>query len=77
MNAAAAIARPAARALVNALLRRYLREREALDAAVHDDPVARWSHPAWWIDRVRREYPDGLGNDPRAPATRAHRSRCA
>lgn len=58
VNAAAALTRPAARSLVNALLRRYLREREALNAAVRADPVARWSYPAWWIDRVQREYPD-------------------
>jgi 16S rRNA (cytosine967-C5)-methyltransferase len=58
VNAAAALTRPAAKALVNAVLRRYLREREALSAAVSDDPVARWSHPAWWIERVRREYPE-------------------
>jgi len=57
VNTAARIARPAAKALVNALLRRYLREREPLDAAVRDDPVARWSYPIWWIDRVRAEYP--------------------
>lgn len=48
---------PAARGLVNALLRRYLRERAAIDAAVQDDPVARWSHPAWWIERVQRDHP--------------------
>lgn len=58
VNAAATIARPAAKPLVNALLRRYLREREALNAAVRVDPVARWSYPLWWIERVRREYPD-------------------
>ena len=59
VNAAAALTRPAAKALVNALLRRFLRERDALNEAVLPDPVARWSHPAWWIDRVRREYPEG------------------
>jgi 16S rRNA (cytosine967-C5)-methyltransferase len=58
VNAAAMLARPAARSLVNALLRRYLREREALDAAVREDPVAHWSHPRWWIDCLRREYPE-------------------
>jgi len=57
VNAAATLTRPAAKALVNALLRRFLREREALNAAVLADPVARWSHPQWWIDRVQREYP--------------------
>ena len=58
VNAAAVLARPAAKSLVNALLRRYLRERDALNVAVSADPVARWSHPAWWVERVRREYPD-------------------
>ncbi len=56
--AAGEIARPAAKALVNALLRRYLRERETLDEAVRADPVARFSYPLWWIERVRREWPD-------------------
>lgn len=58
VNAAATLTRPAAKALVNALLRRFLREREALIAAVVADPVARWSHPRWWIERVQREFPD-------------------
>jgi 16S rRNA (cytosine967-C5)-methyltransferase len=26
---------------------------------LNDDPVARWSYPRWWIERVRGEYPDG------------------
>ncbi|HVN34613.1 MAG TPA: 16S rRNA (cytosine(967)-C(5))-methyltransferase RsmB [Casimicrobiaceae bacterium] len=58
VDAAAVIARPAAKSLVNALLRRYLREREALLSEVRDDPVARWSHPAWWIERLRHEFPE-------------------
>jgi 16S rRNA (cytosine967-C5)-methyltransferase len=57
VNAAAAIARPAAKPLVNALLRRYLREREALGNAVRTNPIARWSYPGWWIDRVRHDHP--------------------
>jgi len=57
VNAAALLARPAAKSLVNALLRRFLRERDALLQAVQAEPVARWSHPQWWIDRVQREYP--------------------
>ncbi len=56
--AAAVLVRPAAKSLVNALLRRYLREREALDRAILDDPVGRFSYPRWWIERVRRDYPD-------------------
>lgn len=43
---------------VNAALRRFLRERDQLVALAHRDPEGRWSHPAWWIDRLRAEYPD-------------------
>ncbi len=42
---------------LNACLRRFLREREALIARTDTDPVARWNHPLWWIERVQREYP--------------------
>src|SRR6478672_13869287 len=56
--AAGEAVRPAAKSLANALLRRYLREREALNAAVAArSEVARWSYPQWWIDRVRRDHP--------------------
>jgi 16S rRNA (cytosine967-C5)-methyltransferase len=44
---------------VNACLRRFLREREALVAATDTDPVARWNHPAWWIARLKKDHPNG------------------
>jgi 16S rRNA (cytosine967-C5)-methyltransferase len=56
--AAGMLVRPSAKSLANALLRRYLRERDALHAAVRHDDVARWSYPRWWIDRVRRDFSD-------------------
>ncbi len=59
--AAATLARrrPAAPApFVNAVLRRFLRERDVLVAALADDPVAHHNHPAWWIDRLRADWPD-------------------
>jgi 16S rRNA (cytosine967-C5)-methyltransferase len=46
-----------AKGLVNAVLRSFLREREALLAEVERDPVARWNYPAWWIDAVKRGQP--------------------
>src|SRR5581483_5462941 len=58
VQAVIALGRPAAKGLVNALLRRFLRERDALLARVQRDPVARWSYPAWWIARIEREYPE-------------------
>ncbi len=80
--AAGQLARPAAKALVNAMLRRYLRERETLDAALAGDPVARWSHPAWWVRRVQAEYPDewqavlAAGNERPPLALRVNRRVC-
>ena len=49
--------KPAAKGFVNALLRRFLRERPVLEAQITNNPVARESHPDWWIEAVRRAYP--------------------
>lgn len=43
---------------LNACLRRFLRERELLCAHLADDPVARWNHPLWWIERLQRDHPE-------------------
>lgn len=43
---------------INACLRRFLREREALVADTDGDPQARWNHPRWWVARVKDEYPE-------------------
>lgn len=43
--------------LVNACLRRFLREQADLLAQVHADWEARYNHPAWWVKRVRRDHP--------------------
>lgn len=42
---------------VNACLRRFLRERDALLAATDADEVARTNHPAWWLRRLRQDHP--------------------
>ncbi len=44
-------------AFINACLRRFLRERDALVAATDADPVARWNHPRWWIAKLRQDWP--------------------
>jgi 16S rRNA (cytosine967-C5)-methyltransferase len=48
---------PAAAAFINALLRRFLRERDALVAVAERTPEGAWNHPAWWIERLRRDWP--------------------
>ena len=42
---------------INACLRRFLREREALLAQTQQDPQALWNHPAWWVERLQHDYP--------------------
>ncbi|HRL75064.1 MAG TPA: 16S rRNA (cytosine(967)-C(5))-methyltransferase RsmB [Candidatus Accumulibacter phosphatis] len=58
VTAAAAVAGGAFKGLVNAVLRNYLRQREALEQAMLDDDEARYQHPAWWLKRLRRACPD-------------------
>lgn len=42
---------------INACLRRFLREKEALVARTDTNPVAVWNHPRWWIDRLKKDWP--------------------
>lgn len=76
---------PAARAqasFINGCLRRFLRERDGLVAATDNDPVARWNHPAWWIQRLRKEHPQHWeqilrANNAHAPMTlRVNQQKC-
>jgi len=43
--------------LVNALLRRFLRERDVLLERAAATPEGRWSHPDWWIAKLDVQYP--------------------
>jgi 16S rRNA (cytosine967-C5)-methyltransferase len=47
-----------AKAMVNAVLRRFLRQHEALLADAIKQPLAQWNYPQWWIDAARAAYPD-------------------
>jgi 16S rRNA (cytosine967-C5)-methyltransferase len=57
VDAAAAIGHRDAAPLVNAVLRRFQRERVQLDAALEADAEARFSHPAWLLDELARDWP--------------------
>jgi 16S rRNA (cytosine967-C5)-methyltransferase len=46
-----------AKGMVNAVLRRFLRERDALMKSTAGTQKARWNYPDWWIDRMRSAYP--------------------
>ena len=49
---------PASAAFINAVLRRFLREREALVEQALRDPLARFNHQAWWVERLKRDWPE-------------------
>ena len=47
-----------AKGMVNAVLRRFLREKDALLARALANPVAQLNYPQWWIDATRTAYPN-------------------
>ena len=49
---------PGAASFVNAVLRRFLREQDALVAKASAGRVGRWNHPVWWLDRLAADWPD-------------------
>ena len=48
---------PQSASFLTAVLRRFIRERDALVAAALKQPTAQWNHPQWWIDRLRADWP--------------------
>ncbi|HEY6454473.1 MAG TPA: 16S rRNA (cytosine(967)-C(5))-methyltransferase RsmB [Steroidobacteraceae bacterium] len=57
VNAARTLGQVRAAGLVNALLRRFVRERAALLARVDLDPAAAAAHPPWLAAALRRAWP--------------------
>jgi 16S rRNA (cytosine967-C5)-methyltransferase len=43
--------------LINAVLRRYLRERKVVDAEIARNPATRHASPVWLADRYRADWP--------------------
>jgi 16S rRNA (cytosine967-C5)-methyltransferase len=54
---AAAASAPGLKGVVNAVLRSRLRDGEALLQRLDADEVARYRHPRWWIEELRRSQP--------------------
>ncbi|HEY0956353.1 MAG TPA: 16S rRNA (cytosine(967)-C(5))-methyltransferase RsmB [Roseateles sp.] len=48
---------PASAAFINAVLRRFLRERDALVAAAGRSPLGAFNHPAWWVEKLKQDWP--------------------
>ncbi len=45
------------KSLLNAVLRRFLREKQQCRERLEQDVQARWNHPAWWVNTLRQHYP--------------------
>jgi 16S rRNA (cytosine967-C5)-methyltransferase len=56
VRAARRLGHDRAAGFVNAVLRRFLREKEALCQEVDRSPAARLSHPDWWITALESQY---------------------
>jgi 16S rRNA (cytosine967-C5)-methyltransferase len=59
---------------INACLRRYLREKDALTLKALTHPVGQWNHPQWWIKRLKIDHPNAWqdilrSNNSHAPLT--------
>jgi len=48
---------PAAAGFVNAVLRRFLRERAQIVESARTDAAGAWNHPDWWVQRLRQDWP--------------------
>lgn len=57
-NAVTAAGQGWRRGLANAVLRNFQRRRTELDEIANALPSARWSHPDWWIDKLKAGYPN-------------------
>lgn len=58
VNAAAASAHMVfAKSMVNAVLRRFLRERAELLKLANKQPLGAWNYPQWWVDQMKTAYP--------------------
>jgi 16S rRNA (cytosine967-C5)-methyltransferase len=53
-----ALGQPAAKGLVNAVLRNFLRKRESVLAGAARTETGLYSHPQWWIDKLREQHPE-------------------
>jgi 16S rRNA (cytosine967-C5)-methyltransferase len=48
----------ASSSFINACLRRFLREKDALTQKALTHPVGQWNHPQWWIKRLKIDHPN-------------------
>ena len=49
--------KPWAKGLVNAILRNFLRKKDAFSSQLARNEVAVYSYPQWWVNKIRAQYP--------------------
>lgn len=57
VNATEQLNKPWARGLTNAVLREYLRRRQAIDDEIKSDAEAEFAHPEWWLEALETDWP--------------------
>lgn len=57
VNAVETLKKSWASRLINAVLRRYLREKETIEAPIKENAEAFYAHPAWWINKIKQDWP--------------------
>lgn len=78
---AAAVVAPGLKGVVNGVLRNALRQSAHLARLADRDAVSRYRHPAWWVERIRRGFPDDweavldIANQPPPMSLRVNRRR--
>jgi 16S rRNA (cytosine967-C5)-methyltransferase len=83
VEAVRTLKKPQLAGLTNAVLRRWLRERDARNAALDRVPATQSAHPPWLIEALARDWPPALdailaANNAEAPLTlRVNRRRIA
>ncbi|HEY8229538.1 MAG TPA: 16S rRNA (cytosine(967)-C(5))-methyltransferase RsmB [Rhodanobacteraceae bacterium] len=81
VEATRALARGGFAKLVNAVLRRWLRECDSINAQLDRDAVTRSAHPCWLIDTLARDWPEhavailAANNAPSPPMLRVNARR--
>ena len=49
-----------AKGLVNGVLRNFLRQKDELKNKLKTNEIALYSYPQWWIDKLKKQYPEQI-----------------
>ena len=58
VKSAGLLAHPAVGGFINAVLRNFIRQRESLELEADRTAEGRFSHPEWWVRRMKRDHPN-------------------